>query len=91
MRDVRPPGMRRMLVAAADADLRDVLPSVAVPTLFVYGAEDARAPRPVAEAMHRAVPGSRLVLVPGAGHDVALEAPQAFDDEVRGFLGGVPA
>ncbi len=90
MRDVRPTGTRRMLVAAADADLRNVLPAVAVPTLLLYGAEDVRAPRPVAEAMHRAVPGSRLVLVPGAGHDVALEAPDAFDAEVRRFLRSVP-
>ncbi len=90
MRDVRPTGTRRMLVAAADADLRDVLPSVAVPTRLLYGAEDVRAPRPVAEAMHRAVPGSRLVLVPGVGHDVALEAPDAFDAEVRRFLRSVP-
>jgi pimeloyl-ACP methyl ester carboxylesterase len=90
MREVRPQGTRRLLGAAADADLRDVLPSVAVPTLLLYGAEDARAPRPVAEAMDRALPRSRLVLVPGAGHDVALEAPVAFDAEVRRFLRGVP-
>jgi pimeloyl-ACP methyl ester carboxylesterase len=91
MRDVRPTGSRRMLLAAADADLRDVLPTVAVPTLLVYGAADTRAPRPVAEAMHRAIRGSRLVLVPGAGHDVALEAPEAFDGEVRRFLSVLPA
>jgi pimeloyl-ACP methyl ester carboxylesterase len=86
MREVRPAGTRRLLTAFADADLRDVLPSIAVPTLLVYGAADARAPRPVAEAMHRAIEGSRLVLVPGVGHDVALEACAAFDAEVRGFL-----
>ena len=90
MRDVRATGTRRMLRASADADLRDVLPSVAVPTLLLYGAEDARAPRPVAEAMDRALPRSRLVLVPGAGHDVALEAPGTFDAEVRRFLRSVP-
>jgi pimeloyl-ACP methyl ester carboxylesterase len=90
MRAVRPTGTRRMLAAFADADLRDVLPTIAVPTLLLYGAEDTRAPRPVAEAMHRAIPGSRLVRVPGAGHDVALEAPERFDAEVRRFLGSVP-
>jgi pimeloyl-ACP methyl ester carboxylesterase len=90
MREVRPTGMRRMLVAAADADLRNVLPAVAVPTLLLYGAEDTRAPRPVAEAMHRGLPGSRLVLVPGVGHDVALESPAAFDAEIRRFLRSVP-
>ena len=90
MRDVRPTGARRMLRAAADADMRDVLPSIDVPCLLLYGAEDARAPRPVAEAMHRAIARSRLVLVPGVGHDVALEAPEAFDREVRAFLSSAP-
>lgn len=86
MRAVRPVGTRRMLAAVAAADLRDVLPTVAVPTLLLYGAEDARSPRAVADALHRALPGSRLTLVPGAGHDVNLEAPDAFDAEVRRFL-----
>lgn len=90
MREVRPDGTRRMLTAFADADLRDVLPSVAVPTLLLYGAQDQRAPRPVAEAMHRAIPGSRLALLPGAGHDAALEDPAAFDAAVRDFLRAVP-
>ena len=90
MREVRPAGARRMLVAFADADLRDVLASVDVPTLLVYGSEDLRAPRSVAQEMHRAITGSRLVLVPGAGHDVALEAPAGFDAAVRRFLLDVP-
>lgn len=90
MRDVRPTGTRRMLTAFAAADLRDVLPMIAVPTLLLYGAEDSRAPRPVAEAMQRAVPGARLVLLPGVGHDAALEAPEAFDAEVRRFLRALP-
>ena len=91
MRQIRPTGTRRMLAAFAEADLRDVLPSLDVPTLLVHGSEDVRAPRAVAEEMHRAIPGSRLVLVPGAGHDVALEAPGAFNDAVRTFLLAVPA
>lgn len=91
MREVRPAGARAMLEAFAEADLRDVLPSIDVPTLLLYGAEDVRAPRPVAEAMHGAIRGSRLVLLPGAGHDVALEVPELFDAEVRGFLRGMPA
>jgi pimeloyl-ACP methyl ester carboxylesterase len=90
MRDVRPTGTRRMLEAFADADLRNVLPAVAVPTLLLYGAEDVRAPRSVAETLHAAIRGSRLVHLPGVGHDVNLEAPEAFDAEVRRFLRSVP-
>ena len=86
MLDVRPAGAMSMLTAFADADLRAVLPAIAVPTLLIYGAEDVRAPRGVAEALHTAIRGSRLILVPAAGHDVNLEAPEEYDAAVRAFL-----
>ncbi len=75
-----------MLTAFASADLRAVLPTIAVPVLLIYGAKDVRAPRRVAEALHAAIPGSRLILVPAAGHDVNLEAPEEYDAAVRAFL-----
>jgi pimeloyl-ACP methyl ester carboxylesterase len=89
MLEVRPAGTRSMTTAFADADLRHVLRTIAVPTLLLYGAEDARAPRRVAEEMHAQIPGARLDLVPGAGHDVNLEAPQEFEAAVRAFLRAV--
>ncbi len=86
MLDTRPEGMLPMLHAFADADLTDVLGEVAVPTLLLYGDADQRSPRPVAESLASAIPGARLVLVEGAGHDVHVEAPDVFDHEVRTFL-----
>ena len=86
MLDVRPAGALSMLTAFANADLRAVLPTIAVPTLLIYGADDIRAPRGVGEALHAAIPGSRMILVPAAGHDVNLEAPEEYDAAVRGFL-----
>ncbi len=59
---------------------------VAVPTLLFYGAADVRAPRSVAEALHAAIPDSQLILLPDVGHDTNLEAPDAFNAEVRRFL-----
>ncbi|MDP9442407.1 alpha/beta fold hydrolase [Geodermatophilus chilensis] len=90
MLEVRPAGTLPMLTAFAEADLRDVLPTIAVPTLLLYGSEDVRSPRPVAEALHAAIPGSRLVLLPGVGHVSNLEAPEVFNAEVRRFLRSVP-
>lgn len=89
MLDTRPEGMLPMLNAFAEADLTDVLDEVAVPTLLLYGDRDQRAPRRVAESLSSSIPESRLVFVAGAGHDVHVEAPDAFDNEVRGFLQGV--
>lgn len=83
---VRRRGQVAMAEAFAVADLRPGLADIAVPTLVLTGEHDIRAPRPVAQALHDAIPGSRLVVVPDAGHEVALEAPEAFDREIRAFL-----
>jgi pimeloyl-ACP methyl ester carboxylesterase len=86
----RPAGMRAMGNAFADADLRDVLPTIDVPTLLIYGDADQRSPAsPVGEHLHAGIPGSRLVVIEGPGHVVNMEAPERFNDEVRSFLRGV--
>jgi pimeloyl-ACP methyl ester carboxylesterase len=85
----RPAGMRAMGNAFADADLRDVLPTIDVPTLLIYGDADQRSPvSPVGEDLHAAIEGSRLVVFEGPGHVVNLEAPERFNEEVRSFLRG---
>jgi pimeloyl-ACP methyl ester carboxylesterase len=89
MLDVRPAGALPVVAAFAAADLREALPKVDVPTLVLAGAADVRAP--VAEALHAGIAGSRLVVLPGVGHVLTMEAPEAFDAEVRRFLRGVPA
>lgn len=90
MLEVRPAGIKPMVRALAAADLRDALGDIAVPTLLLYGELDSRAPLSVAHEIERAIPGAELTVIPGAGHVLNLEAPAAFDREVRRFLRGVP-
>lgn len=75
-----------MLLAFAEADLRDMLPTIEVPTLLLYGEADQRSPLNVAENLHSRIPASKLVVIPGVGHDCSLEAPEIFNAEVRSFL-----
>ena len=75
-----------MARAYADADLRDVLPSIDVPTLLLYGDGDVRAPLDVAEALRAAIPSSKLVVMQGVGHMSSIEAADQFNTEVRQFL-----
>jgi pimeloyl-ACP methyl ester carboxylesterase len=84
--DLRPVGARAMLHAMAECDLRDTLGAIDVPTLLLYGELDVRSPLDVAAALHAAVPGSALHLLPGVGHQCNMEAPLAFTAEVRAFL-----
>jgi pimeloyl-ACP methyl ester carboxylesterase len=85
------PVAQRELVESgwAEHDARDVLPTIAVPTLLLYGERDVRSPRPVAAQLRAAIPGSRLVFIPSAGHLVSMEAPEPFNAEVRTFLRSV--
>lgn len=86
MLETRPAGMVPMLRGFAEADLRDVLPDIAVPTLLLYGDSDVRSPLAVAEDLHARIPKSQLVVMSGVGHDSNMEAPHLFNAEVRGFL-----
>ena len=86
MADSRPAGLRPMIHAMAEADLREVLPTISVPTLLLYGEEDVRSPMEVANEMHAAIPGSTLVVLPDVGHQSNVEAPGRFNEAVRTFL-----
>ena len=89
--DSRPAGLAAALRAFAAADLRDVLPTITVPTLLLYGESDQRSPEPVSHDLHARIPGSELVFLADAGHDSNLEAPTAFNASVRRFLRKQPA
>jgi pimeloyl-ACP methyl ester carboxylesterase len=86
MLDVRPVGTRVMLEAMAEADLRDVLSRIEVPTLLLYGELDRRSPLNVAEQLHVGIPSSELVVLERAGHLAAAERPEEFNEAVRAFL-----
>ncbi len=62
------------------------LAHIDVPTLVVVGDEDTLSPPDVARALHDAIPGSTLAVLPAAGHLSSLEAPDAFNAAVTGLL-----
>jgi pimeloyl-ACP methyl ester carboxylesterase len=85
MTDFHPLGFRLMAMALANVDTRELLRSIRVPTLLVWGDADARSPMTVALQMRDAIPGARLAVIAGAGHVSNLEQPALFDAEVRNF------
>ena len=84
--EFHPEGFRTMARSLAEADLRDVLPKIRIPTLLVYGDRDARASLQVAEALHTAIPESSLVILAGVGHMINVQAGDQLNREMRQFL-----
>jgi pimeloyl-ACP methyl ester carboxylesterase len=71
---------------ASRADSSTTLREIRVPTLIVCGAEDVLTPPAESEAMQRAIAGSRLEIIPRAGHLANLENPEPFNTTLLGFL-----
>jgi pimeloyl-ACP methyl ester carboxylesterase len=88
--DVRVESLRTQLPVMAEADQRDLLPRIAVPTLLIWCELDARSPLGVARQFEQAIPDASLVVLPGAGHMSNLEQPERFTEAVRAFCRAHP-
>jgi pimeloyl-ACP methyl ester carboxylesterase len=82
----RSDGLARQYRANLAHDTRDRLGNVACATLLIYGEEDLiafpRYGRPILDA----IPDSRIVLIPRAGHLAILERPTEVNDAIASFL-----
>ncbi len=62
------------------------LANLNIPTLFFVGEDDQISPPQVIAAGAKAIPGSKLLRVPEAGHSVYFEKPDIFNFEVLRFI-----
>jgi pimeloyl-ACP methyl ester carboxylesterase len=68
-------------------DLRPELAQIAAPTLVIAGEEDFITGPLSAAELSDGIAGVETVLIPGCGHFIFVEAPEAFRDAVLAFLG----
>jgi len=87
---VRPATLAQQLGIMAEADLTDLLPHIAVPTLLVWGRLDVRSPLTVASQFEAAIGDTTLVVIEGAGHLSHLERSEQVNDAVREFCRAHP-
>lgn len=67
-------------------DSTPTLQTISVPVLVIGGDEDAITPPKEARAMHEQLVGSRLEILPGAGHLSSIERPALFNAVLSEFL-----
>lgn len=79
-------GVRRLLPSIRDVDLLERLPAITCPSLVMVGDADALVGVAPSRAIAAAIPDAELLLVPGGGHAVTLERPQAVNRALLGFL-----
>ena len=72
--------------AAARSDNLAHLPAIDVPTLIVAGERDRFTPDWLGEVMHRRIPDSELLVVPGGSHTAPIEMPELINLRIARFL-----
>jgi pimeloyl-ACP methyl ester carboxylesterase len=79
-----------LLARLDEHDAEDVLPTIDVPVSIVTGDKDLMTPPATAEHLHRAIRGSRLVVIEGGTHYTPVEYPAIIVDELGRWLDRVP-
>ncbi len=72
--------------ALRDADLRDAVGAIAVPTLCLCGDEDGATPPELVRELAALVPGATYREIEQAGHLPCIEQPQVVADAIGFFL-----
>ncbi|GAC1614038.1 MAG: alpha/beta hydrolase [Ktedonobacteraceae bacterium] len=65
------------------------LKSMRKPTLIIWSQNDEQFPLKFAERLHRDIPGSRLVIIPAAGHLVLFDASADVASALNDFIGNL--
>jgi pimeloyl-ACP methyl ester carboxylesterase len=80
-------GTSRAAHGVIDRDgVYDLLGRIETPTLILVGDEDVATVPAKAERMQQAIRGSRLVVIPGAGHSASIEQPALVTRALEDFL-----
>ncbi len=74
----------RLTASMMDLDLRDGLARVDCPALILVGEKDA-ANRKAARELAKLLPNTAFRIIPGAGHEVNVDAPRELAEALRGF------
>jgi pimeloyl-ACP methyl ester carboxylesterase len=75
-----------MLAEAGRHSARDLLPSIAVPTLIIAGDQDGFTPPALSEELAKSIPGAELVMIEGGTHTAPIERPDIVKAAVDKFL-----
>ncbi len=69
----------------------DRLTKLPMPVLIQWGADDPLIPLAAGQWLHRAIPGSRMIVYPNIGHIPMEEAAARSVADLRGWLSALPA
>jgi pimeloyl-ACP methyl ester carboxylesterase len=86
MMQCRPEVLYGDFLACNRFDIMKEIERINLPTLILCGDDDQLTPVKYSQFLHSRIKGSRLEVLPNAGHMVMMESPQAFNEKIRKFI-----
>src|SRR5690606_23024974 len=82
--------LRPILVKVVNEDLSDLLPSIQVPALLLYGSDDTETPPSVGQRIAELLPNATYVELPGFDHLTILDRGRhQIEHQIRHFVQGL--
>ena len=86
MLQCRPGVLYGDFVACDRFDLMNEIEKIVLPTLILYGNDDQLTPAKHSQFLHSRIKGSKMEVLPDAGHMVMMESSQDFNEKINGFI-----
>jgi pimeloyl-ACP methyl ester carboxylesterase len=82
----RPDVLHGDFLACDQFDVMEELEKINLPALILCGEDDQLTPVKYSQFLHHGIKGSKLEVLPDAGHMVMMESPQLFNEKIRKFI-----
>ncbi len=78
------------MLACSKFDIAGDVKKIVAPTLAICGTEDKMTPPEFSRRIADGITQARFVLIPGAGHMVMMEKPEALNNALKDFAAALP-
>ena len=78
--------MRDSYLKVIKEDLTDILPTLQLKTIIIWGDKDNVKPLKDAYLMNRKIKNSQLIIIPGGDHDLEQKMPEILFEKISQFL-----
>jgi pimeloyl-ACP methyl ester carboxylesterase len=78
--------MKETYLKALGEDISDIFSDIKVPALLIWGENDGITPLNHAYFIKKNIPGAKLEIIPGVGHNPHKEAPEILSEKILNFI-----
>ena len=85
-KEAKDKNLGKIFVKSVNYDVTKMLPKLNIPTLIIWGRDDAEAIYPIGVEMAKLIPGAKLEILNNSGHNIQFENPNILYGFIQKFI-----